>query len=190
MRYATKMSLMVIVATIVAVAVPAETRVQQVDGVVQYRLPDGSQWQSLTPELELSVGTTIMSGSNGSAVLASGNSTIEVEPLSRIVLTDVSIGADQETTDVEMRFGQIRSRVRRSQNRGTDFRVSTPVSTAAVRGTDFLYDGRELSVLEGDVAFTNLTGQHHSVRAGQISRTWKHLNIESVERTVIDRLRF
>ncbi|MFO8042490.1 MAG: FecR domain-containing protein [Alkalispirochaeta sp.] len=190
MRYATKIALMVVIAAVVAGALPANVRVQQAEGVVQYRLPDAAQWESLAPGQELPQGTTIISGSNGSAILASGDSTIEVDALSRIVLNEVTLNAGQETTDVEMRFGQVRSRVRRSQNRGTDFRVSTPVSTAAVRGTDFVYDGRELVVLEGDVAFTNLTGQHHSVRAGQTSRTWKHLDIESVERTVIDRLSF
>lgn len=185
-----RIALVALIAAAVVVAVPAEVRVQHADGIVQYRLPSGSQWQALAPGVELPEGTTIISGADGSAVLTSGNSTIEVDALSRIILNEVTIRAGQETTDVEMRFGRLRSRVRRSQNRGTDFRVSTPVSTAAVRGTDFVYDGRELSVIEGDVAFINLTGQRHSVRAGQTSRTWRHLDIQSVEGTILDQLSF
>jgi len=177
-------------AAVGAVGIPANVQVQETTGLVQYRLPSGSQWQTLTPGVELPEGTTIMSGTNGSAVLNSGNTTIEVDALSRIVVSEVTLQPQEETTSLEMRFGQVRSRVRRAQNRGMNFRVSTPVSTAAVRGTDFLYDGRELYVTEGDVAFTNLTGQHHSVRAGQTSRTWKHLDIESVERTILDQLSF
>lgn len=190
MRTSTQIGLAVLMATLVAAVIPADVQVEETAGVVQYRLPAGSQWQSLTPGAQLPEGTTIISGANGFAALNSGNATIEVDALSRIVVREVTLQPQEETTSLEMRFGQVRSRVRRSQNRGTNFRVSTPVSTAAVRGTDFVYDGRELFVIEGDVAFTNLTGQHHSVRAGQTSRTWKHLDIESVEGTILDQLSF
>ena len=66
----------------------------------------------------------------------------------------------------------------------------TPVSTAAVRGTAFTYDGTNLIVQEGDVSFSNLIGQRHSVRRSQTSRTWQYTDIQSVEATMEDNLTF
>ncbi|TVR91415.1 MAG: hypothetical protein EA428_05690 [Spirochaetaceae bacterium] len=176
--------------TIISAHSLAEVRVERTQGVVEYRLPQSPGWETLMVGQNLPQGTTIISGFNGTAVLLSGNSTIEIEPLSRVVLSTTQISDVRENTELNMRYGQVRSQVRRAQNRGTDFSVSSPVSTAAVRGTEFVFSGRELSVFEGDVAFSNLAGQQHSVRAGQTSRTWKHLDIESVEAVMLRDLRF
>lgn len=173
-----------------AVAAADTAEVQAVEGLVQYRLPDSEAWADLNTNEQLPVGTTVISGRDGSAVLASGSTTIEVSPLSRLTISDVEIESDREATEVEMSYGNIRSRVRRSRDRGTNFSVRSPVSTASVRGTEFEYDGRELAVFSGDVAFANLTGQQHSVRAGQTSRTYRHLPIESVEATLLEDLSF
>ena len=48
-----------------------------------------------------------------------------------------------------------------------DFKVKSPVSAAAVRGTGFEYDGYELYVFEGTVNYTNLTGQSRSYSPGE-----------------------
>ena len=80
-----------------------------------------------------------------------------------------------------MPFGKVNARVRSADDRRSDFRVVSPVSTASVRGTDFVYDGISLQVTEGDVAIENLIGQTHSVRAGQESRAYAHEPIVSVE---------
>ncbi len=181
--------ILVLIITITAYGF-ADMKVQQTEGVVQYRLPEGSQWEALSLGQVLPQGATVISGSNGAAVLGAGNATIEIDPLSRVVISTSQMSTQQENTELTMRYGRVRSQVRRSQNRGTNFSVFSPVSTAAVRGTDFVFSGQELTVYEGDVAFSNLVGQQHSVRAGQTSRTWKHSDIESVEAVMLRDLSF
>jgi hypothetical protein len=100
------------------------------------------------------------------------------------------VAPSEERAALSMPYGRINATVRRADNGGMDFRVFTPISTAAVRGTEFGYDGFTLSVTEGDVAFTNRIGQAHSVREGQLSRTWGVAPIESVEQTLQEALNF
>ena len=164
--------------------------VQAVEGLVQYRLSQSSEWQTLEVGLLIPVNSLIISGRNASARLGSGDATIEIRPLSRIELSSLRLEQDRQETAITMSYGSLRTRVRRASGRGTDFSVRTPVSTASIRGTDFEYSGQELRVFSGDVAFANLTGQQHSVRAGQVSRTYRHQSIESVEATLLDQLRF
>ena len=68
-------------------------------------------------------------------------------------------------------MGRVRANVRTAEGRSADFEVRTPLSTAAVRGTQFEYDGWSLSVSEGVVEFANLLGQTRTVGAGEISVT-------------------
>lgn len=173
-----------------AAGAAASARVLGVGGSVQYRLPATGTWQTLQAGMELPAGTVIVSGASGVASLEIGNASVQVIPLSRLEVASFQRHADRDETQLRLPYGRLQASVRRSGNRGTQFSVETPVSTAAVRGTEFAYDGRSLEVLHGDVAFSNLFGQEHSVRAGQVSRTWGHDPIESVEATLNRRLNF
>lgn len=164
--------------------------VENQSGLVQYRAPGSTVWQTVTSGMEIAEGGTLVSGTNGSAILRAGDSSIEVDPLSRLTVRQALFTDTRETTALDMPFGRLRASVRRSQQRGTDFRVLTPISTAAVRGTEFVFDGRVLSVQEGDVSFLNDLGQAHSVRAGLESRTWTESSIRSVEATLAEDLSF
>jgi hypothetical protein len=72
---------------------------------------------------------------------------------------------------LNLNVGRMSARVRSSDGRTQDFQVRSPVSTAAVRGTDFEFDGAELIVQEGEVAFMNNYGQQRRVRGGEKSST-------------------
>ncbi|MCK5736039.1 MAG: FecR domain-containing protein, partial [Spirochaetaceae bacterium] len=66
---------------------------------------------------------------------------------------------DGETTRtaVSLQTGRVRATrppVTRSTRRSIDFRVSTPVATAAVRGTDFFLSPDKLQTVEGLVALS------------------------------------
>jgi hypothetical protein len=124
---------------------------------------------------------SVSTGFNASAVLAVGSSRVTVDPISFLELSELS---ETETTDsatLDLSFGRVRSRVRSAEQRRTDFEVRSPVSTATVKGTDYVYDGSLLTVFEGDVSLQNSIGQSHSVRAGQRSRAYGYETIQSVE---------
>ena len=70
-------------------------------------------------------------------------------------------------TELFLRVGRVKAEVRQREGLQQDFRLSSPVSTAAVRGTSFEYDGVNLQVLEGLVAIANAYGQSIAVSGGQ-----------------------
>jgi hypothetical protein len=142
---------------------------------------DGSQWQRATEGTELTSGDAIATGFRGHAVIAVGSSEVEISPLSQLSFSELLERGDAVSTEVSLPFGRVRAQVRSPSNREVDFRVVSPVSTASVKGTDFIYDGISLSVREGDVAIENLIGQTHSVRAGLESRAYGREPIVSVE---------
>ena len=184
----------VVVGTLLAIGIPlgaqetASAEVVRVGGLVQVRDTITGAWTTVRDDDVIAVGATVISGIDGYATFEIGSAVVELAPLSRVVIGERTNEGDRERTRLNLSFGTLSSRVRRSSNRGVDFRVATPLSTAAVRGTEFTFDGYELAVHEGDVAFTNRIGQHHSVREGQLSRAWGFAPIESVETTRIEEL--
>jgi hypothetical protein len=190
MRKLTRNAALLTVFVLIAAPAWSSATVAESRGTVQYRLPDAVAWMPLTVGAVLPEGSVVVSGTSGRAVIDAGNTTIVVEPLSRITIETARVAPSEERAALSMPYGRINATVRRADNRGMDFRVFTPISTAAVRGTEFGYDGFALSVTEGDVAFTNRIGQAHSVREGQLSRTWGVAPIESVEQTLQEALNF
>lgn len=169
---------------LIAVALPAiaatEARIVSVDGTV--RVSDsGGAWQQVEAGVTLEPGDLIATGFRGQAVISIGRSEVDVEPLSQVSIAELTERETVDRTRLSMPFGTVRARVRSTEGRGSDFSVISPVSTASVRGTDFVYDGISLRVTKGDVAIENLVGQTHSVRAGQESRAYANEPIVSVE---------
>ena len=158
--------------------------VLEADGLVEVRL-DG-RWEAISTGASLPTTATVATGFRSRAVIELGSSVITIGPLSQVSLGDVAVGEREESVTLEMPFGEIRAEVKRarraSPERSVDFRVLSPVSTAAVRGTVFTYDGVELDVAEGRVDLMNGYGQWHSVGAGQESRAYRW-EIDSVETT-------
>jgi hypothetical protein len=173
-----------ILALLVLLALPAfaavEARIVSVDGTVRVSAGDGS-WQEAEAGTLLGSGDMIATGFRGSAVIEIGRSEVDVSPLSQVSIAELAEREDVDAARLSMPFGKVNARVRSAENRRADFRVVSPVSTASVRGTDFVYDGISLQVSKGDVAIENLIGQTHSVRAGQESRAYAHEPIVSVE---------
>lgn len=179
-----KISAVVLLLTIPVAFTLAVATVVEVDGLVEVRVDGG--WQTLGVGDELPADATIATGFRSRAIVRVGSSTITVEPLSQVSLASVSIGETREQVDLDLPFGEIRAEVKRDVTRdalrGVEFRVMSPLSTAAVRGTVFTYDGVELGVAEGRVELLNAYGQWHSVAAGQRSRAYRW-GIASVETT-------
>lgn len=167
-----------------ALALPAfaalEARIASVDGTVRVSGSTGG-WERAEEGMVLGAGDLVATGFRGRAVITIGRSEVDVSPLSQVSIAELAEREDVDQARLSMPFGKVNARVRSAEDRRSDFRVVSPVSTASVRGTDFAYDGISLQVTEGDVAIENLIGQTHSVRAGQESRAYAHEPIVSVE---------
>lgn len=182
----TIVSVLILFVVLGAGATADEARVVSVRGLAQYRTAGGDKWTDLAQGVDVPVGAEISTGIGAAVVLDLRGSSVQVGALSRIRVAELAQSATAQRSVVDLRYGRVQAEVRRSVGRGTDFRVYTPISTAAVRGTEFIYDGQSLEVIHGDVAFLNTAEQHHSVRQGQVSRTYMSDPIESVEATILE----
>ncbi|RKX86949.1 MAG: hypothetical protein DRP70_09485 [Spirochaetes bacterium] len=82
---------------------------------------------------------------------------LNLQPLTRVSIDSLTQNGETASTAVSLRSGRVRATrppVTRSTRRSIDFRVSTPVATAAVRGTDFFLSADKLQTVEGLVALS------------------------------------
>ena len=84
-----------------------------------------------------------------------------------MTLSELIKRQDELQTSVDLRVGKIRVEVKKDPNLRNDFTVKSPVSTAAVRGTVFTFDGVHLEVKDGRVALANRMGWGRVYTAGQ-----------------------
>jgi hypothetical protein len=75
------------------------------------------------------------------------------------------------STELFLRVGKVKAEVKSVEGLTQDFKLRSPVSTAAVRGTDFEFDGVTVTVINGMVSFSNSYNQTRSVGGGEDSST-------------------
>lgn len=156
--------------------------VREVSGTVFIKNSAGS-WRAAAEGGLISADEWIITGSRSILVLQIGRDEVVVEGYTKIQLKAVRGDNAAEATRVNISSGSLRARVKTAggaRNRER-FTVQSPLATASVRGTDFVFNGTELVVYEGDVQLRNVLGQKHSVRAGQESRAYGLERITSVE---------
>jgi hypothetical protein len=168
-----KKRMMLLAALLLAAAfVGAQTqaKVRSFTGKVEI-LSARQAWVPVKTGMSLSMGTTISTGFNSTAVLELGSSVLQVKPLTRLRLNELVAREGTVKTDLFLQVGKISAQVKSAEGLTQDFKVKSPVSTAAVRGTGFDYDGYDLYVYEGTVTYTNLTGQSRSYSPGEQGST-------------------
>ena len=143
--------------------------VKNVSGKVEVKSPGGT-WKKAAAGMKLQKGYYISTGFKSEAVLVLGDSQVVVKQLTRMELEELVEKQGTVHTGLNLRVGRVRAQVSSSKGLKQKFTLKSPISTAAVRGTEFEYDGRNLTVYKGTVAFTNPLGQGRLVRAGGSSR--------------------
>lgn len=166
-----KRTTLLVLMVLVALTAWGQAEFSQVNGKVEVRPAGGGEWVAAKVGMEIDNATMISTGFNASAKVTMGASTVSIEQLTRMVFEDIVEESDSVETRLNLNVGRVSAEVRSSDGRRQDFRVRSPISTAAVRGTDFSFDGERLEVWEGLVAFVNNYGQQRSVSQGQKSTT-------------------
>jgi hypothetical protein len=161
----------VLVLLLAVTGVWAQAEFTEISGKVEVRPASGGSWIPAETGMQLARNTMISTGFNASAEIRVGDSTVVVEPLTRMEFEEIVERSDAVETRLSLNVGRMRAQVRSTDGRSQDFQVRSPISTAAVRGTDFSFDGEELQVSEGQVAFVNNYGQQRAVAAGEKSQT-------------------
>jgi hypothetical protein len=144
----------------------------EVDGKVEVQASGSGPWVPAEVGMEISRNTMVATGFNARAALRMGDSTVRVAPLTRLQFEEIIQQPDAVETRLNLPVGRMSAEVRSSDGRSQNFQVRSPISTAAVRGTDFTYDGEQLTVAQGSVeVINNQTSQSQPVQAGQQSIT-------------------
>jgi len=112
----------------------AEIRVVTVKGDAAYKR--AGKWLNLKKGKRLAEGTLISTGARSSAVLAVDKSVLRVRQLTTMKVYAHKITKSGSDTHVGVKYGSVNARIKRVGKLKTRFKVSTPVATSSVRGTE------------------------------------------------------
>ncbi|MCF7914990.1 MAG: FecR domain-containing protein [Spirochaetaceae bacterium] len=172
-KYKTIPIILLIIAVFLLLAAPAysvNAVIQETKGKVELKASGGS-WQKAEVGMEIGLGTTVSTGFGANAKIAIGNNILEVKPLTRMELEELIEKEGTIDTELNLKVGKIKANVRSSAGLQNNFKLRSAQSTAAVRGTVFVYDGYTLSVEQGQVSLSNNLGQVRTVGRGEQSST-------------------
>lgn len=164
-----------------------QATVREFSGKVTYQEP-GGLWKPVNRGMTLPLNATISTGFRSTAVLELRDANINVAQLTRMAIEDLRESQGTVTTSVNLKVGKVQAKVRTGANLTHDFKLRSPVSTAAVRGTEFVYKVDGVVVTEGEVLFFELLAERQtSLLAGQESETDGSGNVTSPEQAYDER---
>lgn len=118
-------------------------------------LSDGN-WKPLSVGYNLASGDVVQTGFKSSLTLKIKDSTVTVEPLTRMTVEKLSENSEKDNVRLFVDAGGVSSSVKKSGNKKVGFTVRTPVATASVRGTEFSvqnnFDSAKVETKSGSVA--------------------------------------
>ena len=160
-----------ILLAVTAFAQNMEAVIREMSGIVELQESGSTIWTTASVGDSIGADTIISTGFRSSAVLAIGNSTFLVRPLTRLSLESLVSRDNVETVSIGLQAGRVRVEVRPPAGSSADVGIATPSTVASVRGTEFSIDPVNIRVYEGSIIFGPVgEGRPVMVRAGQISR--------------------
>lgn len=131
----------------------ASVKVVSFVGRVKVKYPGAVDWSSLKVGDILPSKAVVSTGFNSKIVLDLGNATLDVLPLTRLTVSEITESNDVISTSLFLQGGKIKADVSKVQGKIHDFKIKSPVATASVRGTSFIFTGNTLFVERGVVDF-------------------------------------
>lgn len=130
-----------------------EVSVKDFYGKVKVKYSGDTRWSRLEIGDILPPNATVSTGFNSQIVLDLGNATLDVLPLTRMTVSQITETQDSIATSLFLQGGTIKADVTKVEGKVNDFHIKSPVATASVRGTSFIFSGNKLTVLRGVVDF-------------------------------------
>jgi hypothetical protein len=160
MRYTAR--LVFILFIFISPAIFAQQQIQAViremAGTVEVKQANSDVWEAASRGQSLALDTVISTGFRSTAVIALGDSLITLRPLTRLTILELSRSQGGEKVDLNLQTGRVRADVKSQDTGNTEFTIHSPNSTSSVRGTIFEVDTLSLTVYEGTVEFTGVSG--------------------------------
>ena len=143
--------------------------IREMTGTVELKQAGAVNWEPAVRGQTLTGDTAVSTGFRSTALITLGDSTITVQPLTRLTLAELSRSQNTEKIELNLSTGRIRAEVRPPAGSTANFTVTGPSATASVRGTTFEFDTLNLTVSEGTVSFAGKSGAPVLVDAGGLS---------------------
>ncbi len=174
MRHLISITGIVIAVLFIASMAFAEIRVISVKGDAAYK--KSGKWLDLRKGQKLGDGTLISTSARSNAVLAVDKSVLRVRQLTTMKVYAHKITKKGSATHVGVKYGSINARIKRVGKLKTKFKVSTPVATSSVRGTEEnLFYGVKTGMLTDVPSGTIWAGNNKGVFARLTGNSRFHL---------------
>jgi len=144
--------------------------IDQLTGTVEIKQPKETSFKTANKGDKLFQDTVISTSFKSYAIVKIGSTLITVRPLTALTLAEIQKVEETETLNVNLQTGRVRVEVKPPAGTKAIMKVSSPTSTASVRGTSFEFDTNNLYVREGTVSFSGSNGQNVLVSAGGSSQ--------------------
>lgn len=164
--------LLAAVALMIALCVAAwgiDATIIETTGDVELQQPGATTWEAVEPGMIVPTGATISTSFNATARIEIGASVVVVSPLTRMRIDELVSRDGTDSSELFLRVGRLRADVRGTDGNQADFQVRSPIATASVRGTTFVFDGANLDVSTGIVRLENRFSEGVSVGGGESS---------------------
>ena len=139
---------------------------RELAGTVEIKRSNSEVWETGSRGQILGWDSTISTGFRSTAVIAMGDSLVTLRPLTRISIYELSQNQGNEKIELNLQTGRVRADVRAPEGGKTEFVVRSPNATNSVRGTIFEFDTLQLTVLQGTVEITGVSGATRIFDAG------------------------
>lgn len=167
-----KITLASISILLITTILQAEITVLKVEGSASYK--EGNKWIPLKENQKLSEGAKVSTGAKSFAdiKLNSLNHTVRVKPFTMIQIFSKESKTDTDT-HIGLKRGGVIAKVPRDSKVKTIFKVSSPIATSSVRGTEkeVTYgpdNGMTVTMLSGEAVVMNHGGQTVQITGDQI----------------------
>lgn len=150
-----------------AAAVYSQTGIiREITGEVELKTAGSAVFIRAQNGNEVAQDTIISTGFRSTAVVVIGSSSITIQPLTRLALSEIQSSAGIENLNVNLQAGRIRVDVNPPAGTKVNTTVQSPSATASVRGTSYEMDIYNLNVIEGTVNFVGSDNVPVSVTGG------------------------
>jgi len=143
--------------------------IREINGTVELKQPGAAGFVAAANGDVITQETVVSTGFRSTALVEVGSAVIALRPLTRLTLKEISASSDVETLNVDLQAGRVRVDVNPPAGSRASVTVASPSATASVRGTSFLFDTINLTVLTGDVGFEGANGLPVTVHASSTS---------------------
>lgn len=146
-----KIALVLLVAICsICAAAALDAEVKTVTGKVEVQ-KDGA-WVAVKVGDILSKGAVVSTGFKSSAELKINDAVVTLGPLTRLTVQQLVEDSSTDETSLFMDSGSVKADINRTNDKRVNFKVSSPVATASVRGTTFTMRGNTVSCENGAVS--------------------------------------